>query len=185
MKKLAVVLMTVLFTFVGSISQVQANGNENADLSKKEVKSERKALRKLEGKTVSDFAKNKFYEDFGKVPNVEWRRDTNFDVASFTQNKQKKEAFYDFDANLVGTTIVKTFADLPANAKKTIKAKYNGYKIGTVIFFDDNEYSDTDMILYGTQFDDADNYFVELTNGNDKLAVRVDESGFVYSFVKL
>ncbi len=185
MKKLAVLIMTVLFTFIGSISQVQANGNKNADLSKKEVKSERKTLRKLEGKTVSDFAKNNFYKDFGDVQNLEWRRDTNFDVASFIQNKQKKEAFYDFDANLVGTTTVKTFADLPANAQKTIKTQYKSYKAGTIIFYDDNGLSDADMTLYGSAFENEDNYFVELKKGNDNLVVKVGPAGFVDFFKKL
>ncbi len=185
MKKLAVVLMTVLFSFVGIFSQVQANENENVKLLKNEFHNGPNSLKNSNGNTVSDFAKQSFYKDFGDIPNVNWRKVKNFNIVSFTQNNQKKEAFYDIDANLVGTTTEKAFADLPENAQKTINTKYNGYKIGPVIFFDDNEYSDTDMILYGTQFDDADNYFVELKNGNDKLVVRVDTAGFVDFFKKL
>jgi hypothetical protein len=116
---------------------------------------------------------------------VYWRRDANFDVASFTENGQKMEAFYDYDANPVGTTAVKTFADLPAKAQNEIKSKYKDYSIGQVLFFDDNEWNETDMIMYGSQFNDADNYFVEQTKGNDKIVVRVDVPGYVYFFTKL
>ncbi len=185
MKKLAVVLITVLFTFVGSFSQVQANENENIKLLDNELNNGQKTLKNSDGNIVSDFAKQSFYADFGDVPNVIWRRDKSFDVASFTLNKQNKEAFYDFDAKLVGTTTVKTFADLPANAQKTINTKYKGYKTGPVIFYDDNELSDADMILYGSAFESEDNYFVELKKGNDKLVVKVSPAGFVDFFKKL
>lgn len=95
------------------------------------------------------------------------------------------EAFYDDNATLVGTTSIKTFTDLPAKSQQQIKTKYKDYSIGQVIFFDDNEWNDTDMILYGSQFNDADNYFVVLTKGNDKIIVRVDVPGYVYYFTKL
>lgn len=184
MKKLAVITMSVLFAFVTNNLQAQANNQEQANLTKKEIKSERKALRKLEGSIVSQYTKNSFYATYGNIQDVKWRRDSYFDIASFNVKGQNTEAFYDYDANLVGTTTVKTFADLPSNAQKEIKTKYKDYKVGPVIFFDDNEWNDTDMYLYGTQFDDADNYFVELTKGNDKIVVRVDIPGFVYFFSK-
>ena len=185
MKKLAVLTMTVLFTFGVIQIQAQVNGQEQANVSKKELKSEHKALRKLEGNNVSQFAKTSFYTEFGNLPDVQWRRDANFDIASFTENGQKMEAFYDYDANLVGTTAIKSFADLPARAQKEIKSRYTDYSIGQVLFFDDNEWNETDMIMYGSQFNDADNYFVELSKGNDKIVVRVDVPGYVYYFTKL
>jgi len=185
MKKLAVLSMTVLFAFGVNQIQAQVTGSEQANVTKKELKSERKALRKLEGNNVSQYSKNNFYTEFGNLPNVQWRRDENFDVATFSENGQKMEAFYDSDANLVGTTAIKTFADLPANAQREIKSKYNDYSIGQVLFFDDNEWNETDMIMYGSQFNDADNYFVELSKGNDRIVVRVDEPGYVYFFTKL
>jgi hypothetical protein len=185
MKKLAVLSFTALFAIVMNQSQAQESGKEQANSTKKEVKAERKALRKLEGNNVNEIAKNSFYKDFGNTTNVQWKRNENFDVASFSENGQKMEAFYDYDANLVGTTTAKTFADLPANAQKEIRSKYKAYSIGPVIFFDDNEWNETDMILYGSQFNDADNYFVELSKGNEKIIVRVDVPGFVYDFTKL
>jgi hypothetical protein len=60
MKKLAVLSMTVLFAFVFNHLQAQVNGPEQTNVSKKEMKSERKALRKLEGNNISQFAKTSF-----------------------------------------------------------------------------------------------------------------------------
>ena len=95
------------------------------------------------------------------------------------------KAFYDGDGSLVGTTSSITFAQIPAKGQKEINTKYKGYKIGPVVFFDDNENNETDMILYGLQFDDTDSYFVELTKGQDKIVVKVDPAGFVDFFMKL
>lgn len=124
MKKLAVLSFTALFAIAMNQSQAQESGKEQANSTKKEVKTERKALRKLEGNYVSEIAKSNFYKDFGNWPDLQWRRDANFDVASFSENGQKMDAFYDFEANLVGTTAIKTFTDLPDKAQKEIRSKY-------------------------------------------------------------
>jgi hypothetical protein len=169
MKKLAVLSMTLLF----SLSLI--NGQTQ--------KTERKALRKLEGTTVSEQAKVAFNSDFKGATNVQSKRVGTYDEFSFTNKSGgKMEAFYDYNGKLVGTTQVKTFADLPADAQKEIKAKYKDYTIGQVIFFDDNEANDTDMILYGNQFDDADNYFVEVTKGTIKIILQVNTAGSVFFF---
>ena len=73
-----------------------------------------------------------------------------------------------------------TIADLGKTAE--IKKKYPGYKVENVIFFDDNEANDTDMMLYGIQFEDADNYFVELSKNNQTLVVQVNPFGEVFFF---
>jgi len=41
------------------------------------------------------------------------------------------------------------------------------------------------MMLYGKQFEDADNYFVELTKGAKKIIVQVDSQGLVFFFTEL
>ena len=76
----------------------------------------------------------------------------------------------------------KTFSDLPASAQKQINKEYKDYTIEKVIFFDDNEDVDTDMILYGSQFDDADNYFVELRKDNKDVVLQVTMDGLVGYF---
>lgn len=135
---------------------------------------------------MSEIAKSKYYADFGNVPDVKWKRVGTFDEAAFTKDGKEMKAFYDIDGKLVGTTTIKTFADVPAKGQKEIEAKYKDYSIGQqVVFFDDNEANETDMILYGVQFDDEDNYFVELTKGTKKIILQVNSEGEVFFFKQL
>jgi hypothetical protein len=152
---------------------------------KKEKKEERKELRKLEGNEVNNQAKLSFNNDFGNIFVTKWKRSKNFDEATFNNKGEIMTAFYDFDAKLVGTITKKTFADLPANAQTLIDKKYNGYSKESVLFFDDNELNETDMVLFGSQFKDADNYFVELKKGNDKIILKVNMNGEVSFFKQL
>ena len=174
MKKIAI--LSMLFLMVMATMQTQAQE------TKSERKSERKALRKLNGNDVSEMAKTNFYSDFGKVQNAIWKRSGAFDEVAFTQDGVKKNAFYDENSDLVGTTQAKTFSDLPAKAQKEISTKYKDYKVVQVIFYNDNEAVDTDMILFGVQFDHADNYFVEVSNGSKAMVLQVTMSGDVIFF---
>jgi len=146
-----------------------------------EKKEDRKVLKQLKGQEVSYAAKEQFYRDFGDL-SATWRRDSPYDIATFTKDGVQQSAYYDADAQLVGTTMHKTYADLPAKAKETIAKKYKGYTADDVIYFDDNEYNDTDMILYGQQFDDEDNYFVELVKDTKKIVLRSNMAGDVSFF---
>lgn len=179
MKKSVLVSMAVLLCMVMGTFQSKAQDPKN------DTKNERKALRKLEGTKVNDKVKTSFLADFGKIPDVQWKRMDTFDEVSFTRNGKKMKAWYDYDAKLVGTTSQVSFAEVPAGGQKEIKAKYKDYTVGPVVFFDDNEANDTDMILYGAQFDDADNYFVELSKGKDKIVVMIGTDGNVSFFKNL
>ena len=189
MKKLAV--LSILLLFVMSVAQTQAQTGPNESKKeikkevKKEKKNERKALRKLSGTEVSNYVKNAFYADFGRIPNVKFERKEFLDEATFTKDGQEQKAFYDVDGTLVGTTITKTFADVPADGQKFIKKNYKDYTVKQVIFYDDNEANDSDMILYGVQFADQDNYFVELTKDNKTIVVQVDMEGEVFFYKDL
>jgi len=186
MKKLALLTLTTLFALVFAESQAQVKQEkEHVQETKKAFKTERVALRKLEGGVVSSKSMDQFDTDFGKVQNVVWKRSANFDEVTFTKDERKLTAFYDSDSKLVGTTEAKTFADVPANGQKEIKTKFREYSVGQVVLFDDNEANDTDMVLYGSQFDDADKYFVELTKGASKIVVEVSTNGAVSFFKKL
>jgi hypothetical protein len=172
MKRIAILFMTFLFCF--SVIQGQTK------------KSQRVPLKKLEGSYVSSIAKNNFLREFPDAKNVQWKRVDTYDEAVFTnKDNQQLKAFYDFDGVLVGTTQRKTFADVPVKGQEQIKKEYKDYTIGDVIFFDDNEANSTDMILYGIQFDDEDNYFVELTKGTKKIVVHVNMEGSVFFFTEL
>lgn len=183
MKKVVIFAMTVFLAMAVLQTQAQVK-QEKTQIkgAKKELKTERKALRKLEGTKVSNIAKTQFKSDFSNATNVVWKRFGTFDQATFTKNGQKMTAFYDENAKLVGTTEPKKLTDLPAKAQQEIKTKYKDYTVGAVIFYNDNEANETDMILYRTQFDDADTYFVELTKDNKTTVLQVDMVGVITFF---
>ena len=186
MKKLVVLTMTFLFAMTVVLGQTKKADKEKTKETKKEAKAERVPLKKLEGANVSTIAKGNFSSDFKDAKNVEWKRIDTFDKVSFTnKDGQNMSAFYDIDGNLVGTTQFKTFADVPDKGQQEIKKMYKDYTVGPVIFYDDNEANSTDMILYGEQFEDADNYFVELSKGTKKIVVQVSPEGVVYFFKQL
>jgi hypothetical protein len=186
MKKLAILSITFLFVFALVQGQPQKQEKEKLKETKKEVKAQRVALRKLEGSVVDQRAKDNFLNEFSDAKEVTWKRVDTFDEASFTnKDGQKMKAFYDYNGKLVGTTIHKTFADVPEKGQKEIKKGYKDYTIGQVVFFDDNEANETDMRLYDTQFDDEDNYFVEMIKGPKRIILQVKSNGEVFYFKEL
>ena len=46
-----------------------------------------------------------------------------------------------------------------------------------MVFYNDNESKETDMMHYGQQLDDEDKYFVELQNDKEKIVVQVNTVG--------
>jgi hypothetical protein len=167
------------------MSQTQASKNEN----KKEVKSENKggriALRKLKGTTVNPASKRNFVKGFGYQPETIWKRGVFFDEATFKEGGHEITAYFDEKGILVGTTSLVNFEDIPMLDKKMIYKTYKNARIGKVIFFDDNQLNDTDMVMYGIQFDDADNFFVEMTQGTKKFVLDCNKKGNVVIFKNL
>lgn len=150
-----------------------------------ERKEERKSLRKLNGHVVSEAAKLQFFTDFGKIPGAIWKRLANFDEATFKNDGKVITVFYDDEAKLVGSTSASAFTNLPVKAQKFINKEYKDYSKGDVIFFDDNEKNETDMLLYDLQFDDEDSYFVQLKKANKTIIVLVSKSGEVSYFTSM
>lgn len=171
MKRLIILSLTLLFVF--------------AVIQGRSLKSKGTPLKKLLGTEVSINAKNAFAEQFGNIPNVQWKRIMNFDVVAFTKDSKEMKAYFDSDAKLVGTTQKKTFEDLPVKGQQEIKSKYKDYTPGQIVKFDDNELNDTDMVLYSTQFAAVDTYFVELTKNSDKIVVQVLMDGKITLFKKI
>ena len=195
MKKLAILLMTVLFAmeFVQLSAQdiekqikseVKAEKKE-VKAEKKEIKSEKEVLRRLEGTQVNEVSILAFKTDFSNASDVNWTRGDFMDEAAFTINGKEMMAYYDADSKLIGTLSVKTTNDLPLKAQETIKSKYKDFSVKKVIYFDDNEGNNTDMIIYGTQFDDADYYFVEMAKANEKIVLQVNTDGDLTVFKKM
>ncbi|MGC1391988.1 MAG: hypothetical protein WA816_13210 [Bacteroidales bacterium] len=182
MKKLAILSITFLFAVSVLHGQTQTPDKAKTKEVKKEQKAERVALKKLEGTVVNEKAKSNFMVAFPDATNAQWKRVNTYDEVAFTKAGHQMKGYYDIDGNLVGTTEFKTYADLPVKGQNEIKTRYPGYTPGQVIFYDDNEANETDMIMYGIQFDDVDSYFVELSKGTRKIAVQVLMDGEVKFF---
>jgi hypothetical protein len=186
MKKVVILSMTLLFVMSVVSGQAPNKAKTQTQETKKEMKTARVPLKKLEGKEINSVAKEEFNKEFGNIPNVKWERTTHFDEATFVKNGKEMKAYFDYDGKFVGTTSHVSFTDLPAGTQKEIKSKYKDYTIDpVVIFFDDNELNQTDMVLYETQFEDADNYFVLLTKGTKKIVLQVNSEGTVFFFKEL
>ncbi len=189
MKKLVMLSMSALMImFVTALNAQEAHKtamNTEKNSVKHEKKMEKKEIRHEERNAVSDLSKDAFVSDFGKIQNVGWEKDNLYDIAIFTKDGAQYKAYYDETSKLVGTTTGKTFADLPKSAQNEINKKYKDYKIDKVIFFNDNEHNESDMLLYGTQFADADNYFVELTGNNKNIVLQVNPKGEMFFFKEL
>ena len=90
---------------------------------------------------------------------------------------KKLKAYYDVHGELIGTTSRELFADIPGTAQDDIRKRYNDYEVKEVIMFHDNQQNDSDMILYGSSFEDADNYFVRLEKGTKDIVLKVSPVG--------
>jgi hypothetical protein len=185
MKRVSLILSSILIASLIGIANGQTVVNETKKEVRVEKKVERKALRKLEGTVTSEFVKKAFYTDFGNITNVVFARRDFMDEATFTKEGDKITAYYDYHGVLVGTTSVVPFDKIPLPGQLEIKKKYPDYKVESVIFYDDNEANDTDMVLYGIQFDDADNYFVELSGKDKNLVLQVNPFGEIFFFKEL
>ena len=185
MKKLAIFSVFTLFAFSLMAGQTPKSEKGQGQETKKEQKAARVPLKKLEGNVVSDEAKKNFILDFSDVKDAQWKRSGTFDEVTFTKDHKQLTAYYDSGGMLVGTTSAREFSDLPDKGRQEIKSKYKDYTVNQVIFYDDNESNPTDMILWATQFDDEDLYFVELAKGINKIVVMVTPAGKVSMFKQL
>lgn len=189
MKRIFLAATIILAGATATFAHNNIFGFKHHNEAKTERRETRKELRRehrLENRDeVSNLTKNQFAIDFPKAKNVRFVKTNDFDQVLFTSGKKKMKAYYDHDNELVGTTQTRAFADLPQNAQKEILKKYAGYTPTEVIKFDDNEINETDMVMYGTSFNDEDNYFVDLQDGNKQVVVKVDLAGRVSFFKEI
>jgi hypothetical protein len=153
-----------------NVSEPSLSVNKKRDLSEFELKN------------FSNQTRANFYSDFGYIPITNWEITDQFDKISFMKNNILYTAYYDSNSELVGTISIASVSDLPAHALQDISKKYNGYTVGNIVFYDDNESNQTDMMYYRQQFDTEDKYFVELQNDKEKIVVQVNTVGDVSFF---
>lgn len=179
-KKLSIAVAFILCALSSNcIAQTVTAKNQS---SKKEIKKQERAIRKSE---VGTHVSQQFTADFPNATNITSSRKGTLSLFVFSQNGQQSKAYYDMDDVLIGMTLSKQISDLPIDAVKNIGKYFSGYNISKVIFFDDNEANETDMFLYGRQFEDADSYFVELSRGGKIIILQVTLNGEVFFFQSL
>jgi len=169
-------------TSIGGIHFKHHKQGRTSSGTKKHVK---KVLNKLTGTKVSEQSKATFYVQFGNVPNVQWERQDYFDVAMFDKDNKMMKAYFDNDGELVGTSIQTDLKALPVKSQLEIAKKYPDYAVGDVILYDDNNEQISDIILFGTQMESEDNYFVELKKDNKRVILEVTPEGRVSFFKEL
>lgn len=186
MKNVLIIGSLLVFTATTAFAQDEMVYNEPAGFilhktTKAQREENRLIRREKAASSPSYMTAQHFMIDFPNATNVTWKR-FDFEEASFTLNGKEMKAFYDPDNVLIGTTTPANYSDLPANAQKEIEKYYKDYTPKSVMLFDDNEFNDTDMILYGNAFEDEDNYFVEMTNNNKTVVLQVNMEGLVSYF---
>jgi hypothetical protein len=134
---------------------------------------------------VNSLSIDQFHTDFKNAKNATWRKTSHFDEVSFSRNGKKMTAYYNEDGDLVGTTSVKSFKDLPQEGQKQINDEYAGYSLGPVILFRNDNVSPDESNIYGPQYRYSENYFVEMKKGNNKIVVQVNPVGTIYYFRSL
>ncbi len=182
----AALLLAMAYANAHPATNIASNYIRSKEPSRVEKKMDKKELRRFERKNdVSTLSIDKFNTDFGTLPNVEWTRSPYFDEARFIEKGKPTTAYFNSDGKLVGTTQNITAAKIPADGLKQIKRMYKNYMIDHVVYFKDNHVDDSNMLLYGTEYSHANNYFVELSKGSDKIIVQVTPNGTVYFFKQL
>lgn len=189
MKHVFIFSSMLLFTVATAFSQDEpAIYNASNPASHKITKSQREENRAIRReKTLTEptyMAEQNFETDFPDATNVTWKK-IGIEEASFTLNGKAMKAFYDYNNELIGTTTPVSYSDMPAIARNYIEKHLSDYTAQSVIRFDDNEYNQSDMVLYGNVFADADNYFVELSNNNKTIVLEVNMEGLVTFFKDL
>ena len=185
MKQVFLALGMILTAAGATFAHTNADRKERREerTERKEARNDNHKMRRDQNRiNVSYFTRNSFERDFPAAKNVQFVKANNFDEVFFTADNNNLIAYYDNENKLVGTTQRLAFSDLPANVQKEIHKKYAGYDVEAVVRFVDDEINETDMILYGTPFDDEDNYFVELKNNNKDLVIKVNSADYVTFF---
>ena len=173
MKKLFCVSAALFIAVISIMASPRIPGKSYGIKKKKEIRWE-----------PSRAVESQFSRDFPDARFVTWAYGA-FVEAGFLDNTVLRTAYYDMDNNLVGTTTDMDVTALPEKARERIEKMYPGYTIDKVVFFDDNEANETDMLLYNQSFEDKDNYFPLLTKDSKQIILKVSTEGEVSFFQEL
>lgn len=116
---------------------------------------------------IDQKAVQNFESSFGGASKVEWTSKDNFTKASFLQDEQKVEVFYNPEGDLIATTKQVKMEELPTFVKRTFTKKYSDYIIKDA---------------FKLKAEDETNYFVSAENNKESLVLKVAQGSVsVYS----
>lgn len=116
---------------------------------------------------VDQRAVGNFEATFSGASNVEWTSKENFTKASFIQDEQKVEVFYNPEGDFIATTRQIKMEDIPAFVKRIFAKKYSGYTVKEAFKF---------------IAEDETSYFIAAENEKESIVLKVkDGSISVYS----
>ncbi len=119
-------------------------------------------VNQIDEKAVADFE-----SVFTGASNVEWISKENFTKASFLQNDQKVEVFYNLDGEFIATTTQIKMDKVPTFVKRIIAKNYSDYTVKEAFTF---------------QADDENAYFISAENEKENVVLKVNGGMFsVYS----
>lgn len=186
MKHVLIIGSVLVFTATTAFSQELISLNEPISFSghkvSKEQREENRTIRREKNAITPNYTTDQQFQiDFPNASNVSWKKN-GYEEATFTVQGKEMKAFYDYDHELIGTTTAVDYNTIPLAARKYIQRHFGSYTPQQVIMFDDNEYNQSDMILYGNPFEDEDSYFIELSNNNKTIVLQTNMEGLVSFF---
>ncbi len=174
MKKLLVGSLT--FLFVLGLTQFIARSATNGTVIAKETKYSANYSKGFEAGNGNALTMKRFHSDFGMLSSAVWEKSRTLDKVTFTKDGSKMVAYYNSHSRLVGIGTDADSSVMPDQTLAEIKVIYKDYKIGSVIFFDNNETNATSKLVYGTRLKE-ENYLLELSSDSKKIIIRVNVKG--------
>jgi uncharacterized protein YxeA len=120
------------------------------------------AIAKDSSNKVNFRVANHFKAIFTNATNVEWDITTEYTRATFIADGEKKEAYYNADAELIGQSRSITLDEFSKTTQKEIAKKYAGYTVKEAIEFSNEDFVD---------------YYVSLENAKEKLILKISREG--------
>ncbi len=116
---------------------------------------------------IDEKAVENFESAYGGASDVEWVSKENFTKASFIQNEQKVEVFYNLDGDFIATTTQIKMDYVPTFVKRIVAKSYSDYTVKEAFKF---------------QADDETAYFISAENEKENVVLKVSGGLFsVYS----
>ena len=102
-----------------------------------------------------------FKKAFTEAEDVNWTVRQNFIKASFMEDGIQKDAYYDFDGELISTSTNIGLDELPEATKRAVAKKYDGYEISEVVKMETNG---------------ATTFYLSLSNNNESVIVKAADN---------